>query len=80
MWTSPYTPATSFNAAFLIGADYYAPGFFSNSYTLGQAIWQGGGGLNRLARHGTAALLSAAHPDVDYPYTLAQVIAMVQAG
>jgi hypothetical protein len=79
-WQAPYTPAGSFNTAFLIGANYFEPGFFSNSYTLDQAINQGGGGLNRLARHGTAALLSAAHPDVDYPYTVAQVIALVQAG
>lgn len=79
-WPAPYVPTGSFNAAFLVGANFWATGFFSNSYTLGDGIWQGGGGLNRLARHGTAALLSAASADVDYPYTVAEVIAMVQAG
>ena len=68
-----YSPADIFDTVF--GTAYFTP-----TYTLGQAINQGGGGLNRLARHGTAALLSAAHPDVDYPYTVAEVIFMVQAG
>ncbi len=36
--------------------------------------------MNKLARHGTGALLSAAHPDVAYPISVAQVIAAVQAG
>jgi len=79
-WPAPYAPATSFNAAFGIAADYFAPGFFANDYTLRDAIWQGGGGLNRLARHGAAALLSAASPSVAFPYTVAEVIAMVQSG
>jgi hypothetical protein len=39
-----------------------------------------GGGVERLARHGTAALLNAAHPDVDDSLSVAQVIALVQAG
>lgn len=56
------------------GVDYFDP-----NITLGQAIWLGGGGVNVTARHGTAALLSAADPDVAYPYTVAQVIAYVQA-
>lgn len=79
-WPAPYSPATLFNAAFVIPANWYAPGYFSDGYTLSQAIWQGGGDLNRLARHGTAALLSAASPYVNYPYTVPEVISMVQAG
>lgn len=47
--------------------------------TLLQAVWANGGGVNALARHATAALLNSASVDVDYPYTTAQVIAMVQA-
>jgi hypothetical protein len=66
-WTDDY------DATF--GVDYFAP-----DITLGTAIWMGGGGVKVLARHGTAALLSAAHPDVNYPYSVAQVIAFVQAG
>jgi hypothetical protein len=53
---------------------------FNPDITLGQAIWLGGGGVKALARHGTAALLSAAHPDVNYPYSVDEVKAMVQAG
>jgi len=53
--------------------------YFSSSYTLDDAINQDGG-VNRLARHGPAALLSAAHPDVDYPYSVVQVIEWVQDG
>ena len=48
--------------------------------TLEQAVNAKGGGVKKLARHGTAALLSAAHPDVAYPYTEAEVIDFVQAG
>lgn len=73
LWPAPYTTGSYFDTVF--GVSY-----FSSTYTLGQAIWAGGGGLNVLARHGTAALLSAASPDVDYPYTVDEVIAMVQAG
>jgi hypothetical protein len=58
----------------------FGTSYFSSTYTLDDAINQGGGGVNRLVRHGTAALLSAAHPDVDYPYSVAQVIEWVQDG
>ena len=56
------------------GVDLFTP-----NITLGQAIWLGGGGKRKVARHATAALLNAAHPDVDYKYTAAEVIAVVQA-
>jgi hypothetical protein len=68
-----YSPSADFDATF--GVDYFNP-----NITLGQAVVLGGGGVNAVARHGTAGLLSAAHPDVDYPYTVAEVIAFVQAG
>lgn len=73
VWPAPYTTADYFNTVF--GVSYFSP-----TFTLNQAIWAGGGGLNIIARHGTAALLSAAASGVDYPYTVAEVIAMVQAG
>ena len=38
-----------------------------------------GGGLNMVARHGVAALLSAAHPNVYFVLTEAEVINYVQA-
>lgn len=44
------------------------------------AIWLGGGGNRKLARHGTACLLNAAHPGVDYNLTVAQCIEIVQNG
>lgn len=68
-----YSPGDDFDTTF--GVDYFDP-----DITLEEAVNAKGGGLNRLARHGTAGLLSAAHPDVNYPYTVAEVIAFVQAG
>lgn len=68
-----YSPADDFDTTFGVG-------LFNPDITLGQAVRARGGGVNKLARHGTAALLSAAHPDVDYPYTVAEVIALVQSG
>jgi hypothetical protein len=46
--------------------------------TLEQALDLGGGGVEALARHAVAALLNAAHPEVDYPFTEAEIIALVQ--
>ena len=39
-----------------------------------------GGGLNKIGRHGTAALLNALHPMVYYPYSVGEVINMVCSG
>jgi hypothetical protein len=47
--------------------------------TLLEAINLGGGGFSKLARHGVAAYLNALS-DISYPYSAAEVIAMVQAG
>ena len=46
--------------------------------TLLGALKQGGGGQKALGRHATAALLNAAHPEVSFAYTEAQVISIVQ--
>lgn len=58
---------------------------FDPDITLGTAIWLGGGGNNAFARHSTAALLNAhgGVPNgdgttVSYPYSVAQVLQMVQ--
>ena len=51
----------------------------SCDWTLLEALRLGGGGEQALARHAVAALLNAAHPDIDYLYTTNQVIGMVQA-
>jgi cysteine-rich repeat protein len=53
---------------------------FSPDITLGEAIKKKGGGVKKVARHGTAALLSARHPGISYPATVAAVIAAVQSG
>lgn len=50
-----------------------------DNMTLLQAASSNGGGVMALLRHAVAALLGAAHPDVDYPITTAQVIASVNA-
>ena len=68
-----YSTTDNFDTVF--GTNYFNP-----DINLGQAIAARGGGVNKLARHGTAALLSAAHPGVDYDLSVAQVIAAVQAG
>ena len=46
------------------------------SLKLSDALKLQGGGLNALIREAVAALLNAAHPDVDYPLTTTQVIDM----
>ena len=46
--------------------------------TLFQALRANKDGVNRAARIGTAAYLSAVHPDVAYPYSAAQVVLAVQ--
>jgi hypothetical protein len=68
-----FSTGDDFDSTF--GVDLFDP-----DITLGVAIKAKGGGVNKLARHGTAGLLSAAHPDVNYPISVAEVIALVQAG
>jgi hypothetical protein len=71
--------ADDFDSTF--GVDLLTP-----DMSLGLAIWANGGGANALARHATAALLNAhggvpnpiGGASVNYPYSVAQVIGMVQ--
>jgi len=70
---TPYAEGDDFDATF--GVDLFDP-----DLTLGAAVALGGGDPNDLARHGTAALLSASHVGVNYPFTVDAVIALVQAG
>jgi len=67
------SPGDDFDTTF--GVDLFDP-----DITLGQAVRLGGGGVKKLARHGTAALVNALHPGVAYPLSVAEVIAAVQAG
>lgn len=71
-------PTDDFDTTF--GVDLFDP-----DVTLGWAIWASGGGNNAFARHATAALLNAYAEElgsggqfVNYPYTVAEVIQMVQ--
>ena len=66
-----YSPDDSYNAIFGVSV--------AGNPTLLQALNAGGGALNALLRHSTAALLNAAHPNVEYAYTVAQVISLTQA-
>jgi hypothetical protein len=67
-----YTPGQLFN-------DVFGSTPIADNRTLGQAVQQGGGGWSALGRQAVAALLNAAHPDVNYPLTEQQVIDAVQA-
>jgi hypothetical protein len=68
-----YAAEDDFDTTF--GVDLFSP-----DVTLGQAVELGGGQPNDLARHGTAALLSASHPGVNYPYAVDAVKALVKQG
>jgi len=46
--------------------------------TLLEALNARGGDMNALLRHSVAALLNAAHPDIDYPYSVVQVLDLTQ--
>ena len=46
--------------------------------TLAQALDATGEGLNKVVRESVAALLNAAHPQVNYQFTVSEVISMTQ--
>ncbi len=71
LWPAGFSPADSFAGIF--GVDL---GFD----TLGEGINAKGNHIKSLVRHGVAALLNAASPDVDYDLTIAEVILAVQTG
>jgi len=68
-WTT-YSPQDSFEQTFGVNA--------SGSPTLLDAVSAGGGGEFALQRHAVAALLNAANSGIDYAYSEAQVIQIVQ--
>jgi len=71
-WPAPYATGNKYNTVFGVTST------FGSSFTLLDALEQGGGGEKALGRHAVAALLNAASADVDYEFTVAEVIAMVQ--
>ncbi|HXE74729.1 MAG TPA: kelch repeat-containing protein [Candidatus Xenobia bacterium] len=84
-WPSPYTPNTQIKDVFTVPAGIYTV----NNKPLGDNTlldglnMKGGSGLNGgvqiLMRAAVAALLNAAHPNVQYPRTEAEIIAAVNA-
>jgi hypothetical protein len=69
-WTT-YSPSADFDATFSVN-------FFSPNITLLAALGLPASGIEGLARAGAAALLNVANAGVAYPYTLAQVLDIVQ--
>lgn len=67
-----YAPNNDFDLVFGVNA-------FTPDITLLDALGANGGGVNALARHGTAALLNSSHSSVGYGMTPSQVIALVKA-
>jgi hypothetical protein len=51
----------------------------SGSQSLLEALQNGGGGIDALLRQAVAAVLSARAPAVDYPFTEAEIVALVNA-
>jgi hypothetical protein len=68
-WPSQYTPTQGFEPTFTV--DGY-------DKSLLQALSAGGGGKVAFGRHAVAGLLNAASPGVNYKFTVAEVITMVQ--
>ncbi|MFN0010038.1 MAG: SdrD B-like domain-containing protein [Phycisphaerales bacterium] len=68
-----YTQNQNYNAVFGLSAAQE-----DASLTLLGALGRGGGGNQALGRHAVAALLNAAHPNVEYAYSTAAIIALVQ--
>ena len=72
-WTAPYDPED------LVSSVFSAAPTAIGDKTLVAGLQQGGGQLDALTRHAIAAVLSAAHPGVDYPLTVAEIVDMVNA-
>jgi hypothetical protein len=83
-WPSGYLPTDLFSVVFgeVITIRWSTTGRPqpTTDPTLLQALEANGGGINELARHAVAGLLSAAHPDVAYPYTVDEVKALFDNG
>jgi hypothetical protein len=80
-----YTTGTKFSAVFgrqikiFTGGNPKQSSNYITDPTLLQALGANGGGINALARDAVAALLNACDEDINYPLSVAGVIAAVQA-
>ncbi len=75
-----FTPSMLFVDAFGITdlSSPEIPGNFDPGITFFEAANMTGGSFNQALLQGSAALLNAAHPDVDYPLTVSQVRSAMQ--
>jgi len=71
-WPATHPTSEKFNTVF--GVTWFDP-----NLTLGAALKLQGGKQNEVARQGVAALLNAAHTEINSPYTVTQVISLVRA-
>lgn len=67
LWTG-FDPDEIFSDVFGVGP----------AITLFEAVNLRGGGANRLMAHAVAAILNASNPDVNYAFSIAEIIALVQ--
>jgi uncharacterized repeat protein (TIGR01451 family) len=76
-WADPYTPAMTLAEAGFVGTNY------QDSTMLEALNFKGGPGVGGaqqiLLRAAVAALLNAAHPEISYPLTEAEILAQVNA-
>jgi hypothetical protein len=70
-------PDSGFNETFDVTPEISG---FTDAFTLLDAINKGGGGVNKLARHGVAGALSASSSGVRYPFSYGEVLNLVQSG
>jgi hypothetical protein len=78
-WPNPPVPDDLFSSVFGRAITVtLSPTQTVSGPTLEEALLAISGGVNRTARIGTAAYLSAVDADVNYPYTPAQVVTAVQ--
>lgn len=69
-----YEPTQYFNDVFDVSISIGNGKKAAENPTLMEALNANGGGINALARHAVAALLNAAHPDVNYPLSNTEII------
>lgn len=70
MYWVDYSPTDDYETVFGVNASF--------TLTLLETLWQGGGKEKALGRHAVAAILNASHPDINYYYSVAEIIAIVQ--
>jgi hypothetical protein len=73
-------PATGYTVGQTLESVFDVPNSLGiDNVTLLTALSSGGGGVTALMRHAVSAILSAAHPEVDYPQTVSSIISAVNA-